>query len=88
MDIEETDCNEQFIRDVLPSLDWSGVLVAASAIDMNDMPAEFDAKLLEDAGFIQAMHNMLIDVHILKGKLICPESGRIFEIDNGVPIMM
>jgi len=30
----------------------------------------------------------LKDVHVTKGTLVCPESGRKFSIENGVPDMM
>jgi len=66
---------------------YIGVLEAASAIGMSGLPQVFDVSLLKDNDFIKAMHNLLLDVHINKGYLICQESSRRFPIDNGIPNM-
>lgn len=88
MEIVETECNAPFLRSLLPTLDWKAVCIAADAVGLKDIPALFDVKLLEDEDFILAMHNLLLDVHVIKGCLICPESKRKFEIANGIPDMM
>ena len=58
-----------------------------NVIGMTGLPNEFDASLLNDNDFIKAMHNLLLDVHVIKGYLICQESSRRFPIDNGIPNM-
>ena len=84
----ETECNFDFLRHVLPSLHWGAILVAAAAVKLEGFPAEFQTSLLEDEEFLEALHNLLIDIHVVSGKLICPESGRIFPIENGIPNML
>ena len=64
-----------------------GILEAANAIGMTGLPNEFETSLLNDNDFIKAMHNLLLDVHVIKGYLICQESSRRFPIDNGIPNM-
>lgn len=88
LEVVETECNPEFIKSLLPSLDWKAVCIAADAIGLKDIPAEFDNKLLSDKDFILAMHNLLLDIHIIKGFLVCPESGRRFPIENRIVDMM
>lgn len=79
-----------FIRSVLPDLDWEGVLLVSKQIEgfQGILPDLFDESLLADDNFVEAMYRLLIDINIVKGKLICPESGKIFPIENGLPCMM
>ena len=87
MEVRESECNAEFIRHILPSLDWIGVVSAAESVGM-PVPTEFDPAYLQDQLFVQAMHRLLLDLHIIDGFLICPESGRRFEIKDGMPNMM
>ena len=87
LEIEETECNVDFIRHVVPSLDWKGVLVASEAIGLQGIPNNFEKHLLDDKDFILAMHNLLLDIQIVSGFLICPESNRKFPIKEGIPDM-
>ena len=66
---------------------------AASAADAaTKLPtSEADADTLiaaDEAGFLRIVHLLLLDVHIQAGALICPESGRRFPINEGVPNML
>mmetsp|Transcript_26088 Transcript_26088/g.44781 ORF Transcript_26088/g.44781 Transcript_26088/m.44781 type:complete len:123 (-) Transcript_26088:116-484(-) len=88
LEVVETDMNEAFIRMLLPTLDWKAVDIAAQAIGLKGIPAEYDPKFLEDKDFLLAMHNLLLDIHIIKGFLVCPESGRRFPIENRIVDMM
>ena len=87
MEIEEADYNEEFMRHILPSLNWSGVRLVGKIIGLDGLPEEFENDLLNDDEFLRAMHNLLIEIHIIKGTLVCPESGRKFIIEDGIPIM-
>lgn len=88
-EVTETEFNEEFIAGLLPSLDWSGILVAAAAMGVADgMPQQFDNALLTDGDFLAAMHHLLLCIQVKKGKMICPESGREFVIVDGIPDMM
>lgn len=88
MRVSESEMNPEFIRGMLPSLEWKSVLVAAAAVGLADLPAQFDPALLGDATFLQSIHTLLLDIHIDTGFLICPETGRRFPIIAGIPNMM
>jgi multifunctional methyltransferase subunit TRM112 len=88
LEVVETECNAEFIQSLLPSLEWSAVVVAADAIGLKGIPSEYSSELLKDKDFILAMHNLLLDIHVIKGFLVCPESGRRFPIENRIANMM
>ena len=64
------------------------MLLAAEAVGMPGLPSELDPANLEDNSFLEAMHHLLLDIHILDGFLVCPESGRRFPVKDGIPDMM
>jgi len=87
MEVDESEVNEEFIKRVLPTLNWAGVKVAAAAVGFTGLPDAFDAKHLEDQDFIKVAHKLLLDIHVLKGTLTCPESGRVFPVLDGIARM-
>lgn len=88
MRVVESQMNAEFVRATLPTLDWSGLLMAARAVGLTDLPQQFDIALLSNETFLQSMHTLLLDIHIESGMLVCTESGKRFPIVNGVPNML
>ena len=43
--------------------------------------------LLADEAFLRAMHHILLDVHVMRAELVCPESGQVFPVEDGIPDM-
>lgn len=87
MEVVQTDCNADFMQHMLPSLSWSAVLVAATAVGMQGIPETLTPDMLEDEDFLLKMHKLLLDIHVIDGALICPESGRRFPISERIPDM-
>lgn len=52
------------------------------------LPPALTPELLEDSSFLQALHRVLMDMHVVEGALVCPETGRRFPIAEGVPNLM
>ena len=88
MEVRISEFNADFIRQVLPSLDWPAVLIGASAVGMQGLPSELAVSLQDDPSFLKAIHNLLLEIHVIEGALVCPESGRRFEIKQEIPNMM
>ena len=80
--------NPDFLKDRLPKLDWNCFIVGCRALGIEDIPDELDESLLEDDGFIGKCHHALMEVHVVDGNLICPESKRKFPIRDGIPNML
>ena len=89
MEILETEFNKQFIQSILSSLNWKGVLIAADSIGLTGLPLDPDMdQVSQDESLLLALHKLLLDVNVISGFLICPESGRRFPISEGIPNMM
>ena len=88
MEVREAEANLDFMRHMLPTLDWGGVLVAATAVGLAGFPVQYNDALLQDEDFLKAAFHLLVNIHVEKGTLICPESGRRFPIDKGIPNLM
>ena len=41
-----------------------------------------------DEQFLKAAHHLMMEVEIMEGFLVCPESGRKFKITRGIPNML
>ncbi|CAM9926586.1 unnamed protein product [Sphacelaria rigidula] len=86
----ETEVKTDFVKNIAGTLDWNALRQAASEVGMPDgsLPPALTSELLEDAAFIEALHHVLMDMHVVEGVLVCPESGRRFPIKEGVPDLM
>lgn len=51
-------------------------------------PEEFKEELLEDESILHKIHSALLEIDVIEGELICPETGRSFPIQNGIPNML
>ena len=76
-----------FLRNILPTLDWGGVVLVATAAGLQGFPLQFNEAFLRDDTFLQAIHNLLIDFHVVNGYLICPVTQYRYEIRNRIPNM-
>eukprot|EP00612_Vaucheria_litorea_P002179 CAMPEP_0171454722 /NCGR_PEP_ID=MMETSP0945-20130129/1899_1 /TAXON_ID=109269 /ORGANISM="Vaucheria litorea, Strain CCMP2940" /LENGTH=117 /DNA_ID=CAMNT_0011979811 /DNA_START=73 /DNA_END=426 /DNA_ORIENTATION=- len=90
VEIRESVCNREFIKNIAASLDWDSLIYATKQVGLPEdmLPNELDASLLENDGFLLALHRVLLDVHVLEGSLTCPETGRVFPVKNGIPNML
>ena len=88
LEVIESECNEDFMKHIIPSLEWETLKKCAEAVKIVGLPAVYDVSLLEDSDFLSFVHNLLLDIHVTKGSLICPETGRVYPIADGIPNMM
>lgn len=48
---------------------------------------ELTPDLVADESFLYFIHKVLLEVHVMEGVLVCPETGREFPINNGIANM-
>mmetsp|Transcript_22661 Transcript_22661/g.65971 ORF Transcript_22661/g.65971 Transcript_22661/m.65971 type:complete len:123 (-) Transcript_22661:313-681(-) len=87
VEVRESPLNAEFIRRMVDTLDWSALVTAAAACGVDSLPPDLDRGALEDLTFVEALHRVLMDLHVVEGDLVCPESGQVFPIVNGIPNM-
>lgn len=54
----------------------------------DDIPSELNNEWEKDDAFLKKAHHVLLEIEVLDGELICPETGRKFPITNGIPNML
>jgi multifunctional methyltransferase subunit TRM112 len=52
------------------------------------VPEAVPTKYEEDEAFLRALHHVLLEVEILEGNLVCPETAKKFPIKEGIPSMI
>jgi multifunctional methyltransferase subunit TRM112 len=45
-------------------------------------------EMKKDESFLRSVHHALLDVHVLEGCLVCPDTGRKYLIKEGIPNML
>ena len=52
------------------------------------MPVELFENYEKDSEFLGKVHHILMEIDIINGDLICPETERKFPITDGIPNML
>ena len=84
----EVDFNAEFLTHMLPKMEWSAFVNAAKEIGLEGLPSEIPDDAASDEEFLRTFHHALLEVHVEEGTLVCPESGRKFPINKGIPNML
>mmetsp|Transcript_57487 Transcript_57487/g.64198 ORF Transcript_57487/g.64198 Transcript_57487/m.64198 type:complete len:136 (-) Transcript_57487:288-695(-) len=77
-----------FVKRMLPILEWSALVQAASEMGISSLPHKLTTDLAESPPFLQALYHILMNVRLIKGMLTCPVTGREFPVTEGIPNMM
>lgn len=85
----EVELSAEFLRGVFPKIEWGALVAAARALGHPDLiPGEADASMLASDDFLRRFHRALLQLHVEEGALLCPETGRRFPINKGIPNML
>lgn len=79
--IVEMEMNQELVRKLITKLDMEAFRGALADLELK-VPEQ------DTQAYLQEMHHVLLQVHVIEGKLVCPESGRVFPISNGIPNML
>jgi len=55
---------------------------------LSTLPPQLSQEMANDPAFMQALYHVLMNVHLIKGVLTCPVTGREFPVQDGIPNMM
>lgn len=87
--VVEQEFNPDFIRRMLGRIEWSALCDAMNWLGHpGKLPVEPPTDEENDEDVLKSVHHALIEVEVVEGKLVCPESGREFPITNGIPNML
>jgi multifunctional methyltransferase subunit TRM112 len=54
----------------------------------SSLPATVPEDYATDEAFLQALHHALMEIEIIDGTLVCPETSKRFPIKDGIPSML
>ncbi|CAM9229832.1 unnamed protein product, partial [Sphacelaria rigidula] len=85
----EIEFSSDFTCNMLTKLEWEAFRKAAVALECGEgLPEEVTDEMKEDEEFLQKVHHALMEVDLMEGELVCPETGRKFPVRQGVPNML
>ena len=83
--------DSKFVISMLNRIDWSCFVLGARALGIDDsiIPHSIDKEHVEDDDeLLNAIHSALLEIHVLEGELICPQTGIFYfqpiEIKRGL----
>ena len=85
---EASEFSPELTARLLSKIDWPALVRTVSDLGIAELPTTIPAKPETDEAFLRAVHDLVMDVHILEGALICPHCARSFPIKKGIPNML
>ncbi|KAD5961227.1 hypothetical protein E3N88_12700 [Mikania micrantha] len=86
---KQVDFNPDFLKNMLPKLDWKALADASKIMGYSELPDEVpDQTVVDSSEFLQKLHHALLELHLEEGALVCPETGRRFPVNKGIPNML
>ena len=64
------------------------IKLLAKELGAGDLPSELTESMATDETFLKKLHHILLEVRLIEGALVCPESGRKFPVKNSIPNML
>jgi multifunctional methyltransferase subunit TRM112 len=87
--VSEVDFNPDFVAKIIPKIDWTVLWNAAESIgQLEGLSQSVPENYENDQDFLKKAHHVLLEIDIINGELICPETGRKFPINNGIPNLL
>ena len=83
-DSSEVGTEVSFVKGILGMLDWQILVHAAAEMGLNTLPPSLTEDLAKDDAFCRALYHVLMNVHLVKGMLTCPDTGREFPVTDGI----
>jgi len=85
---EETEFNAALAHRLLTKIDWDGLRQTAHELGIAELPAAPPIKPEKDEAFLKSVHDLVLDIHIMEGALVCPNCARSYPIKRGIPNML
>ncbi len=60
----------------------------AEDLGLDSIPSVLTEEMASDDVFLKVLYHILMIVRVTEGKLVCPETSRVFIIKDGIPNFM
>ncbi|XP_077212970.1 multifunctional methyltransferase subunit TRM112 homolog A-like [Tasmannia lanceolata] len=85
---KEAEFKADFLRNMFSKIEWKALVDAARVLGYGELPEEVEPSMLESDDFLKKFHHALLELHVEEGSLVCPETGRRFPVNKGIPNML
>ncbi|KAJ8538227.1 hypothetical protein K7X08_014767 [Anisodus acutangulus] len=85
---KEVDFNIDFLKNMFHKVEWKALAEASTTMGYPELPENADASMLDSDDFLHKFHHALLELHLEEGALVCPETGRKFPVQKGIPNML
>ena len=85
---EASEFSPELTARLLSKIDWPALVRTVNELGIAELPAALPANPEADESFLKAVHDLVMDVHVLEGALVCPHCARSFPIKKGIPNML
>eukprot|EP00794_Sanderia_malayensis_P003001 gene3001-3459_t len=86
---KDVDFNPEFISRIIPRLEWKALVETAQGLGHGqELPFEVSDEQKADEEFLRKVHHVLMEIEIMEGNLVCPETNRKFPVSKGIPNML
>ena len=85
---EDGDRQITFVKSILSILDWPTLVQSTTEMGLSSLPPKLTEEMANDDNFLKALYHILLKVHLVKGMLTCPTTGREFPVTNGIVNLM
>ncbi|KAF3445593.1 hypothetical protein FNV43_RR10769 [Rhamnella rubrinervis] len=85
---KQVDFNPDFLKNMFSKVHWKALADASRIMGYAELPEEADRSMLDSDDFLRKFHHALLELHLEEGALVCPETGRRFPVNKGIPNML
>ncbi|KAF9580408.1 hypothetical protein BGW38_002961 [Lunasporangiospora selenospora] len=85
---QEAELNEDFLRNMLGKIEYGALVATCLKLNITDLPSTMPADANTNEEFLQALHRVMLETHVISGKMVCPNCSHIYIIRDGIPNML
>ena len=85
---EPTEFSADLTLRLLGKLDWAALRKTVGELGIAELPEAPPVRPEADEAFLRSVHDLVMDVHVVEGALVCPNCARAYPIRKGIPNML
>lgn len=85
---KQVDFNPDFLKNMFSKIEYKALLDSSRTMGYAELPEHAEPSMLESDEFLRKLHHALLELHLEEGALVCPETGRKFPVNKGIPNML
>ncbi|KAI9201200.1 hypothetical protein LWI28_020039 [Acer negundo] len=86
---KQVDFNPDFLKNMFLKIEWKALVDASRSLGYAELPEEApESSVIDSDDFLRKFHHALLELHLEEGALVCPQTGRKFPVNKGIPNML